>query len=432
MARVDARKLKDDAAAFVAKGKWRKALEPYLALEKLEPKDGAWPQRAGDMHRRLGDVPAAVAALTRAADTFSAQGFLLKAVAVCKMILEVDPTQHAVEARLASLHAARGFKPQGPRRAQFMGAVAEPEAEPASAPLVAVPLDQVVPGARRSAEIAAQGPSAVYEIPLETDPLGEEPRSPDAARSVLGRTPLFSALDEAALRRLIETVALRRLDAGEVLFRAGDAADALYVVASGEVAVRAGRPEVEVARLADGAFFGEIALLSGHPRGATIQAVAATELLVIDRPTVAKLVAGAPEVLKVLLRFMRDRLLDTLVGTNPLFRPFADHDRRVLAARFRFLDVQPDAVLVEKGGRSPGLFIMLAGEVEVDGALVPYGGHFGATSLLTRDVEPAEIRARGKALLLVLPRADVQEIIMTHPQVLEYITSADDAHRFTV
>src|SRR4051812_42425128 len=107
MARPDPRKLKDEAQEAVTKGKWKKALECYGELEKLEPRDGAWPQRAGEANRRLGKKDDAIAALSRAAETFSSTGFLLKAIAVCKLILDIDPGHTVTQGRLAAFHAQR-------------------------------------------------------------------------------------------------------------------------------------------------------------------------------------------------------------------------------------------------------------------------------------------------------------------------------------
>jgi len=487
MAGPDPRKLKDEAAAHVSRGRWQKALENYQLLERLEPTDGTWAQRAGEMLRRLGKAADAVAAYGRAADVYSRAGFLLKAVAVCKLMLEIDPNRTEVQERLASLHAARQlerparigtvvapavpparFDP-GPAEYEFerptstiVGAAPRP-ARPASSvvvgpsphavrsdneferptstlvgpaptrsaaqvPLGEVQLNRAVPGARKSEEIPAVDGSAAYEIPLGDEDIEiseDAPTAAETARAVFPRTPLFSSLDEARLRRLIERVELRRLAPGEVLFRRGDTPDALYVVASGEVAVLVGDSE-EVSRLREGTFFGEIALLTDQPRSATIRAVVATELLVIARPVIASVIEDSPAVLQVLLRFMRDRLLEGLVETDPLFAPFSGPERRALAARFRFLEVAPGLALMQQGKRAAGLFIVLCGtaDVIVDGKAageLGSGGLLGQTSLLTGAPAPASVVARSKLLALALPRADFQEVIMTHPQVLEYL-----------
>jgi CRP-like cAMP-binding protein len=460
MARPDPRKLKDEAQEAVAKGKWKKALEAYLALEKLEPKDGAWPQRAGEMSRRLGKKEDAVAALARAAEVFSASGFLLKAVAVCKIILAIEPGHTATQSKLAALHAQRNVGPGLVPPIVRSPPPPPPMALPRRTTLDEVSLGKVMPGARRSNEIEAVGDAGAYEIPLEdvdlsavTEAVESEATmevggeiladavvpTPDAeaAAAVLPRTPLFSSLDERRLRALIERVRLIQLEPGAAVFEQGDPGDALYVVASGEVAVQVGPAAdvTEVARLGEGAFFGEIALVARQPRNATVRATVATDLLAIDRDVLFELIEDEPAVLKVILRFLRDRLLDRLVDTSPLFRPFTGEEREAVAARFRFIEAERDAQLLEQGKRAPGLFVLLSGQARVlhDGTEIntlASGDIFGEMSLLMHQPAIATIRASAKCYLLELPRGDFAELIMTHPQVLEYMSRvAEDRQR---
>jgi cAMP-dependent protein kinase regulator len=249
------------------------------------------------------------------------------------------------------------------------------------------------------------------------------------ARFVLPKTPFFSVLTRAQLQTLIERVRLVHLRAGEVLFSRGDAGDALYVVAWGEVAVVADR---ELARLTEGECFGEISLLADRPRTATVRATVDSHVLAIDRTLLGDLVSGAPEMLKILLRFLRERLVVTLAETSPLFAPFTPLERLGLAARFQFLEVDEGLCLVEQGKKSPGLFVLLSGEAEalVSGAGVApleSGEAFGEISLLTGQAATASVVARSKNFLLFLPRSDFSEIIMTHPQVLEHLSTVDEA-----
>ena len=419
MAKVDARKLKDDAAAAARDRKWKKALEHYLALEEAEPQNGMWPQKSGEMSRKLERKDDAIAAYLRAADAYSKAGFLVKAIAVCKLILAIDPTHTSTQEKLAGLHSDRGLP----------APAAAGRAIPRGATLDEVSLGAIVPGARRSREMPAQ---PVMEIPLEVsaayaDFAVEAPGAGTvqrAAEAVLPRTPLFSALDAGRLRTLIDRVRLCELGPGETLFAQGDDGDALYVIADGEVAVLSGG--VEVARLAEGAFFGEIAILTRQPRSATIRAVADTRLIALDRDVIGEVVADSPEVLKVLLRFLRDRLLDTLVDTSRLFAPFSGPERQSLAARFRLLEAEPGAEIVTQGMKTPGLYILLAGRASVhleDRVIAELGPGdlFGEISLLTHGPAVASIRAGGRCHLLELPRADFFEVIMTHPQVLELV-----------
>jgi CRP-like cAMP-binding protein len=317
-------------------------------------------------------------------------------------------------------------------------------------------LSRLVPGARRSRELPSvsrtaagdgaprdSGGAAAYEIPLVSSagPAagGDAATSiAETVRSVMPRTPLFSRLDEFRLKLMIERVRLVRLAAGEVAFRQGDKPDALYVVAHGEVAVHVqgapAAPPVEVARLGEGHFFGEIALVTNQPRNATVVAVTDTELLAVDRLVISALVHSSPYAVQVLLGFLRDRLVDTLVDTSPLFAPFSGDERLELAARFRFLEVEPGAVVIAQGNLSPGLFIVLCGraQVDVDGTIVAElgaGDLAGELSLLTRGAAVATVRAVSKCFALELPRAEFQRVIMSHPQVLEYVSAVAEERR---
>jgi len=88
---ADLRKLKDEAADAVAKANWKKAASAYATLEQHEP-DGLWPLKLGECLRKLGHKAEAVKALTRAVDIYGKADLLLKAIAVCKIILDIERT----------------------------------------------------------------------------------------------------------------------------------------------------------------------------------------------------------------------------------------------------------------------------------------------------------------------------------------------------
>lgn len=401
-----ARELRDRAAALRARGKHRRALELYLELEALEPRDGSWARRAGELHRTLGETAAAVEAFGRAADRYAAAGFLVRAIAVCQVILRIDPAHELAQARLAQLSAARALP-----------AADAVDLEPGQ-PVGSLPLAELLPGSRA----LGTAPVGVIDIPIDLEP-EPEPGADLAAR--LASVPLFSDLPPASLTQLIEEVRLVELPAGQVLFRDGDAGRALYVVSEGAVAVSRGG--VHLARLGEGAFFGEVALITEEPRTAVVIAEVDTELLAIDRDAIAALVAREPGVLQVLLRFLRDRLVAGLVATSPLFSGFAGDQRRELAQRFRLVEARPGTVLITEGQEAAGLFVALSGRLSVTRAaggelarLGP-GDVFGEMSLLSGAGAVASVVAQGKVLALFLPAGTFREVIMTHPQVLAFV-----------
>jgi CRP/FNR family cyclic AMP-dependent transcriptional regulator len=92
---------------------------------------------------------------------------------------------------------------------------------------------------------------------------------------VLRRSPVFEMLSDAELEVLAELSRPRRFAPGEVVFSEGDAGDALFVLAKGEVEVVARAPggERRLAVLAPPAAFGEMALVDREVRSATVRAL---------------------------------------------------------------------------------------------------------------------------------------------------------------
>src|SRR5450432_1748325 len=113
----DARQLRQEAADATAAGKHKRALGAYLELETLEPRDAQWPKRAGETYRRLNRDKDAMDAFTRAADRYAQGGFLVQAIAVCKLILQIDPRHDAALQRIGAMNEQIGA---GPTRAASM------------------------------------------------------------------------------------------------------------------------------------------------------------------------------------------------------------------------------------------------------------------------------------------------------------------------
>jgi CRP-like cAMP-binding protein len=513
----DVRALRDEAAEATASGKYKRALAAYLELERLEPREAQWSKRVGETYRRLGNLKNAIEAFNRSAERYAQSGFLVQAIAVCKVVLQIDPQHVDTLRRLAVMNEQIG---KGPTRAGGMAennpalhadpnvavlrrASAAPAAAPARArtsPPVAAPraksrpievvhgaaldtvnLSREVPLARPRDESApgihiipldaAPDPAPIEELdPDELYDAGEhelassvliEVEPPDAAaapetlppdelteleladieeiplpapralgaaaRQALAATPLFAGLSSEVLEALVGHLALVALEPGQVLFRAGDPGDALYVIVEGEVSVLGpGTPRTETHRLGPGAFMGEVALLTEQPRAATVAAATPAELLRIDRVTLSNVLREHGDMLRAVLRFVRDRLVARWMSTSPLFRPFDDAQRAELAAQFALLEIEPGTQLLGAGLHPDGLYIVLAGRFAVrrEGRVVATlgpGDLIGETALLSGGAFHSDVIAHGKALALCLPAAAFREVIMTHPHVLEYL-----------
>ena len=283
----------------------------------------------------------------------------------------------------------------------------------------------MIPGARITGDFNI----LAFEIPLAP----ELPRP--SVEGALPKIPLFSSLDEGRLHALIRRSHIVKAFAGQSIVRQGDRGDALYVIVRGEVEVLVAEAPQPVARLIEGAFFGELALLTDQPRLATVRAVDEVELLEIGRDVVWELIEDAPDVLQILLRFFRDRLIDRLIATSPLFTPFSGTESRELTDRFQFLELKPQTVIIQEGQRAEGLFAILCGVCDVTTEAAGYvaaigpGELCGEISLLARQPAVASVTTRTRVWALALPRQAFQEVILTHPQILIYVNELAEARR---
>ncbi len=142
-------------------------------------------------------------------------------------------------------------------------------------------------------------------------PEGERPlMTLEALRSV----PLFASLqdeDAAALRSLLE---LEVRPAGSVLFRKGEAGDAMYLIEGGRVRIHIrddDGEDVTLTELARGDFFGEMAILDGKPRSASATVTEEARLAVLSREHFHEYVRRNPDLALEMLSAITERLRHT-------------------------------------------------------------------------------------------------------------------------
>ena len=126
----------------------------------------------------------------------------------------------------------------------------------------------------------------------------------------LSATPFFAALSSSTIDRLLIELELTRVLGGEILFRIGAAGEAMYVVLSGRLRVtiehRDGTVET-VRELSRGETVGELALLTGEPRSATVQAIRDTELAMLSRAAFERAIRSDPNLISQIARQLADR-----------------------------------------------------------------------------------------------------------------------------
>jgi len=119
--------------------------------------------------------------------------------------------------------------------------------------------------------------------------------------SILALSPLFRFLSPQQRDFLLDKFELKVVPKGEVIIREGEIGDSLYIIKSGEVEVsrsdeKAGK--VVLAHLREGDFFGEVSVITGKPRTATVQTIRPTRLMRLSKKDFDDAAAEAPGVLR--------------------------------------------------------------------------------------------------------------------------------------
>jgi signal transduction histidine kinase len=132
----------------------------------------------------------------------------------------------------------------------------------------------------------------------------------DAVREILGRQPLFTLLAPHWIDRLMNCAARRTLTAGDVLMREGTPSSSVYVILDGELEISrcAGVHDVTIATRGAGDLIGEMGLLAGTPRTATVRARGPATVFAIDGDAFMDALRTHPEALLHVLRTTMGRL----------------------------------------------------------------------------------------------------------------------------
>lgn len=130
--------------------------------------------------------------------------------------------------------------------------------------------------------------------------------------SSLKNTELFRALEEGDLEKLSTKLKERVYPPNTAIVREGASGDAMFIIKNGQVEVKKREQnlglDLTIATLGTGACFGEMALLTGKPRTATVMAVAATELFVLERKDFDALLIEHPSISLSINKIVAERI----------------------------------------------------------------------------------------------------------------------------
>lgn len=133
--------------------------------------------------------------------------------------------------------------------------------------------------------------------------------------AALRQSRLFHGMPDAAIADLVEVGRARRFRAGRVLMRQGEPSDVMYVIVKGAVRVERTHPDLKepvlLGVLGRGEVVGEMGILDGEPRSATVTAEMDTTAMQLTAGQLAAALAAHPALATALLHIMSRRIRDT-------------------------------------------------------------------------------------------------------------------------
>lgn len=244
----------------------------------------------------------------------------------------------------------------------------------------------------------------------------QDEASLSAAAGQVSPQVLFSALDPASFKATVAAFEVRFVGTGHALVQEGSVGNEAFIVARGELdvskrSVKPGGAPLALARLGNGALFGEMALLSSAPRTATVTACRPSVLLVGSKSALDRVAAQAPEVGRVFAEFCRRRMLDNLVRTNFILKAANPSERPALIERFTVRQFNQGDRIVAQGSPPDGLHIVALGAVDIL-------HKDGDDQTLVAQLGPGEVVGE---VALILRRPAITDVVAHHPTVTLFL-----------
>ena len=403
MAKLDVKKLKSQAEKYRGKGKLEKALEIYQEIEDAGQADAKVLQRMAEILIRLGEEEEASQKYRRAMKKYLEDGFLIRAVAVGKILQELAPDDQDLQKEVQEVLSRRHPKPIG-------------KIQP-----VKIPADKLE--TQQTAEV-----SAPEERKEEAE---EEIRAERKIESLL-----FEPLGEEEFSQIYQMLRSVKVPKGVKICREGEEGDSIFIIVDGEVEVSKTEPETGeekiLARLGPGDFFGEFGYFIDGRRHASVTALSDLELLEIAKADMDEITQQYPQVKEVMLKFYKERVLDNLLAFSPLTKGFSQEERKKLIEKFKFQEYQAGEVVVAEGEEGDAMFLIKSGKTEVTTidprdkrrltlARLGPGDFFGEVSLIKNKPRTATVSALTPLEVMVIDRASFQELAQEHPEIVNLL-----------
>jgi len=234
---------------------------------------------------------------------------------------------------------------------------------------------------------------------------------------------LFSSLTKLQVREILMESHLKKCEKGEIIFEKNDYTNTFYILLEGGIGIETLDEDGKqrVFSLAKGNFFGEMGLVSGRRRTATVRAQERCNILEVSRRAILKLIASNDSVRKKIdSRFISNALV-TYIGNVFTFEELQTLTNNVEIKRFN-----AKTPLFKEGDSPDGLYLIRSGSVavskningkEVILAYVSAGNYVGEIALLDNSARTATVTSVVLTEVIILKSDDFKVMIEKNPKL---------------
>jgi putative YpdA family bacillithiol system oxidoreductase len=250
---------------------------------------------------------------------------------------------------------------------------------------------------------------------------------------LLKQVPMFADLSADLLVEVAAGSTLRYFAANTPIFREGDYGESFFVILSGAahaVATTGEGMKIFYGTMKQYDFFGEMAVLTGFPRSATVTATTDTVVLEITKEVLIDLMDESRLVKGTVSQAYTDRTLRTLFSRVPLFIGLSKTSLELLTSKVRLRTFQAGAVIIRERDPGDSLYVIRNGVVKISKwmgdrervlAYLRDGTYFGEMALIRDEPRAATVTALTKVEVAQVMREDFHALLQEEPELLSKV-----------
>jgi CRP-like cAMP-binding protein/Fe-S-cluster-containing hydrogenase component 2/thioredoxin reductase len=235
---------------------------------------------------------------------------------------------------------------------------------------------------------------------------------------------ILEELSPLQMRELMLDSDVHHYAAGDVIFVRNDPGSSMFAIAEGSVAVEVDPDDSSITvPIEQGTIFGEVGLISGRKRGATIRAAEPTNVIELSRGAALKLIATVPSAGRAVNRITIERQLLQMFGSG-----LTKDDVAELVEAAEIVEVPSGQVVIEEGAEDKDIYVIQRGSMIVEKDIggkpvflsyLPAGSYFGEMAVIDGSARTASVKAAIKAEVVRFPGEVFTALMEKKPQLRE-------------